>query len=94
MPNTSSVPVLQGRGATVLTSQDGLVLERRGEKLTIPTRAVAGVRAERIRRSTRIEDAAAATAVAFADAVNTLLHDLVEDLAGGALVDVRTGTEG
>lgn len=106
MPNTSSIPVLQGRGATILSSeQDGLVLERPGEKLTIPTGAIARVHAEarsvtvELRALTgttpslyRIEDVSAAAAVAFADAVNALLPDPVEDVDGSALVGRRTLT--
>lgn len=84
---------------------DGLVLERPGEKLAIPFRAVARVRAEarsvtvelRAPAGTtpsrhRIEGVSAAAAVVFADGVNALLSDPVEDVDGGALVVVRTVT--
>ncbi|MEV8533160.1 hypothetical protein [Streptomyces sp. NPDC051211] len=100
MSNTFSIPVLRGRGATVLSSgQDGLVLERPGKKLTIPTRAIARVHAE-ARSVTvelrtlagmtpslyRIEDVSAAAAVAFADAVPTtfLLLRLWSTFRGGS----------
>ncbi|MFD3658852.1 hypothetical protein [Streptomyces sp. NPDC058620] len=106
MSITSSIPVLQGRGATTLSSeQDGLVLERPGEKLTIPTRAIARVHAEARSLTVelralagatpsvhRIEDVSPAAAAAFADAVNALLPQRVEDVEGVALVDVRTFT--
>ncbi|MGW9448589.1 hypothetical protein [Streptomyces sp. NPDC055632] len=107
MSNTFSIPVLRGRGATTLSSQqDGLVLERPSEKLTIPIRAIARVHAEarsvtvelRALAGTtpslhRIEDVSEAAAVTFADAVNALLPDPVEDVDGGALVDVLTFTK-
>ncbi|MFF3842540.1 hypothetical protein [Streptomyces sp. NPDC001930] len=106
MSITSSVPVLQGRGATVLRAvQDGLVLERPGEKVMIPFGAIARVRAE-ARSVTvelralagatpsvhRIEDVSAAAAAAFADAANALLSDPIEDVDGSVLVDARTFT--
>ncbi|MFI9112723.1 hypothetical protein [Streptomyces venezuelae] len=107
MSNTSSLPVLRGRGAAVLRAeQDGLVLERPSEKLTIPFRAIARVYAEE--RSVavelrtlagatpavhRIEDVSAAAAVVFTDAVNALVPRPVEEVDGPALVELRTFTK-
>ncbi|MFC9385793.1 hypothetical protein [Streptomyces venezuelae] len=107
MSNTSSLPVLRGRGAAVLRAeQDGLVLERPSEKLTIPFRAIARVYAEE--RSVavelrtlagatpavhRIEDVSAAAAVVFTDAVNALVPRSVEEVDGPALVELRTFTK-
>ncbi|MFF2570996.1 hypothetical protein [Streptomyces sp. NPDC058084] len=107
MPNTFSIPVLRGRDATVLRSeQDGLLLERPGEKLIIPARAIARVHAEarsvmvelRALAGTvpsvhRIEDVSAAAAVTFADAMNASLPQPVEDVDGDALVDLRAITK-
>ncbi|MCX5199372.1 hypothetical protein OOK31_36800 [Streptomyces sp. NBC_00249] len=101
---SSSIPVLQGRAAAVLSWKQGeLVLERRGETLEIPARAVARVHAEarcvtvelRVLAGAtpsvhRIEDVSEAAAVVFADAVNALLPDPVEEVDGGALVVVRS----
>ncbi|MEV8533122.1 hypothetical protein [Streptomyces sp. NPDC051211] len=101
---SSSIPVLQGRGAAVLSWKQGeLVLERRGETLAIPARAVARLHAEArcvtvelraLAGATpavhRIEDVSEAAAVVFADAVNALLPDPVEEVDGGALVVVRS----
>ncbi|MER5961381.1 hypothetical protein [Streptomyces sp. NPDC002057] len=101
---SSSIPVLQGRGAAVLTwRQDELVLERRGETLAIPARAVARVHADArcvtvelrsLAGATpsvqRIEDVSEAAAAVFADAVNPLLPAAVEEVDGGALVVVRS----
>ncbi|MFE5941938.1 hypothetical protein [Streptomyces sp. NPDC056480] len=106
MSITSSVPVLKGRDATVLSAeQDGLALERPGEKVMIPFGAIARVHAEgrsltvelrALAGATpavhRVEDVSAAAAVAFADAVNALLLDPAEDIDGSALVDARTFT--
>ncbi|MFF9909685.1 hypothetical protein [Streptomyces sp. NPDC013457] len=103
----SSIPVLRGRDATVRCSeQEELVLERPAEKLTIPLRAVARVHAEArtvtvelralagaVPTAHRVEDVSAAAAAAFADAVNALLPQPVEDIDGGAVVGVRTFTE-
>ncbi|MET7757534.1 hypothetical protein ABZT27_22955 [Streptomyces sp. NPDC005389] len=106
MSITSSMPVLQGRDATFLRAvQGGLVLERPGERLMIPLRAIARVHVDarsvtvELRAPAgatpsvrRIEDVSAAAAAAFTDAVNVLLPDPVEDLDGGVLVEVRTFT--
>jgi hypothetical protein len=104
MSITPSIPVLQGRGGTVLsTEQEGLVLERPGEELTIPTRAIARVYAEarsvtvELRAPVgatpsvhRIEDVSEAAAVVFVDAVNALLPEQTEEVDGSALVVLRT----
>ncbi|MFB7831026.1 hypothetical protein [Streptomyces sp. NPDC056056] len=106
MSITSSMPVLRGRGATVLSAvPGGLVLERPGGQVMIPFRAIAHVHVE-AREVTvelsapagaapsvhRIEEVSAAAAAAFADAVNVLLPVPVEDFDGSALVEVRTST--
>jgi hypothetical protein len=104
MSITPSIPVLQGRGGTVLSAeQEGLVLERPGEELTIPAGAIARVHAEArsvtvelrapagaIRSVHRIEDVSETAAVVFADAVNALLPERTEEVDGGALVVLRT----
>ncbi|MBC2908069.1 hypothetical protein [Streptomyces cupreus] len=94
----SPIPVLQGRDGTVLSAeQEGLVLERSGEELTIPAEAIARVHAK-ARSVTvelraplgatpsvhRIEDVSEAAATAFADAVNALLPEPTEKTDGGA----------
>ncbi|MFG2296589.1 hypothetical protein [Streptomyces sp. NPDC048603] len=104
MSNTSAIPILQGRGSSVLRWElDELVLERTGERLTVPARAIARVHAE-TRSVTielralagatpaahRIDDVSAAAAVAFADAVNALLPAPAEEVDGGTLVVVHT----
>ncbi|MFE6817139.1 hypothetical protein [Streptomyces sp. NPDC057677] len=106
MSITSSMPVLRGRGATVLSAvPGGLVLERPGGQVMIPFRAIARVHVE-AREVTvelsapagaapsvhRIEEVSAAAAAAFADAVNVLLPVPAEDVDGSALVEVRTFT--
>ncbi|MFE9773564.1 hypothetical protein ACFYOV_18215 [Streptomyces sp. NPDC005931] len=98
------IPVLQGRDGTVLSAeQEGLVLERPGEELTIPAKAIARIHAE-VRSVTvelrapsgatpsvhRIEDVSEPAATAFADAVNALLPERNEEIDGGALVVLRT----
>ncbi|MEV6394513.1 hypothetical protein AB0M39_06960 [Streptomyces sp. NPDC051907] len=98
MSITSSIPVLQGRGGAVLSAEpDGLVLERPGDELTIPARAIARVHAE-ARSVTvelkapagatpsvhRIEDVSEAAAVVFADGVNALLPERNEEHAENA----------
>ncbi|ALC24788.1 hypothetical protein ACH46N_11965 [Streptomyces pristinaespiralis] len=104
MSITPSIPVLQGRGGTVLSAeQEGLVLERPGEELTIPAVAIARVHAEarsvtvELRAPAgatpsihRIEDVSEAAAVVFADAVNALLPERTEEVDGGALLVLRT----
>ncbi|MFE6787604.1 hypothetical protein ACFVFF_35630 [Streptomyces sp. NPDC057680] len=106
MSITSSMPVLRGRGATVLSAvPGGLVLERPGGQVMIPFRAIARVHVE-AREVTvelsapagaapslhRVGEVSAAAAAAFADAVNVLLPVPVEDIDGSALVEVRTST--
>ncbi|MEV7375744.1 hypothetical protein AB0O51_33240 [Streptomyces sp. NPDC090301] len=106
MSITSSMPVLRGRGATVLSAvRGGLVLERPGEQVMIPFRAIARVHVEACEVTVelrapagtapsvhRIEEASAAAAAAFADAVNVLLPDPVKGVDGSLLVEVRTFT--
>ncbi|MFG2298555.1 hypothetical protein [Streptomyces sp. NPDC048603] len=100
MSNMSSIPVLRGHGSTVLRpEQDSLILERPGEKLTIPTRAIAQVHADarsvtiELRALTgttpslhHIEDVSETAAITFRDAVNARLSDHAEDADGDALV--------
>ncbi|MFE9045856.1 hypothetical protein ACFYOG_33775 [Streptomyces sp. NPDC007818] len=106
MSNTSSMPVLRGRGSALLSAdREGLVLERADGRLTIPFGAIARVDAEarsvtvELRAPAgatpavhRIEDVSAAAAVAFAHTVNALLPRSAEDVDGAALVEVRAFT--
>ncbi|MFJ7155955.1 hypothetical protein ACIQUQ_13535 [Streptomyces sp. NPDC101118] len=107
MPITSSIPVLQGSGGAVLSAEpDGLLLDRPGQKATIPVRAVARVHAESRSVTVElralpgatpsvhlIEGVSEAAGAAFAEAVNALLPAPAEDVDGAALVDLRTFTK-
>ncbi|MGW0117026.1 hypothetical protein [Streptomyces sp. NPDC003327] len=107
MSITASVPVLQGSGGAVLSAEDnGLLLERPREHVTIPPDAIARVRAEgrsvavELRAPAgaaptvyRIDDVDEADATAFADRLTALLEGLGDEPAevdGKALVVLRT----
>jgi hypothetical protein len=100
------IPLLQGRGATMLSAEpDCLVLERPGEELTIRLEAVARVRAEgravavELRAPAgaeplvyRVEDVSEAAATLFAKGVTSLLPapEDGEEIDGATLVVLRT----
>ncbi|MFB7375572.1 hypothetical protein ACFC0D_37760 [Streptomyces sp. NPDC056222] len=100
----SSLPVLQGRGGSVLSADEqALTLERPGEVVTFLPGSVAKVHAEG-RRVTlelrakagvtpvtyRIEDVSEAAAVVFADALNELLPGPTDDIDGTHHTVVRS----
>ncbi|MCT4352773.1 hypothetical protein M5362_06470 [Streptomyces sp. Je 1-79] len=103
MSITSSIPVLQGDGGSVLSAHPGgLILERPHEEVTIFAEAIARVHAEGRRVAVevralpgvtptvhRIEGVDEAAAVAFADAVNELLPEPAGEADGTEGVVVR-----
>ncbi|WP_329120766.1 hypothetical protein [Streptomyces sp. NBC_01353] len=104
MSITSSIPVLQGRGGSVLYAEEqGLVLERPGEVVTFLAGSVGRVHAEgrsvtlELRAKAgvtpvtyRIEDVSEAAAVVFADALNALLPVPTDDIDGTSYTVVRS----